>query len=114
MPASDGSASAPMVSNLEFTTTEVLAARLYTGPMFTKYNAVLRGHTGNKYLEDQFKQLCENNMYASTLHAINSAIIKLSADFSSSSSIFAPRIFTNSSLSDAFSAAVSCEVCYTL
>ena len=42
-----------------------------------RYNAVLRGQTGNAYLEKQFRELCINNMYASTLHSINSAVVML-------------------------------------
>ncbi|KOO21225.1 hypothetical protein Ctob_000811, partial [Chrysochromulina tobinii] len=65
---------------------EVVAARLYTGPLFVKYNAVLRGiDSSNKYLEGEMKKYCAEreggtkiNMYCTTLHCINSAIIKLS------------------------------------
>lgn len=51
---------------------EVVALRLYTGPMFVKYNAVLR----------RFPQCVVNglkgNRYTTTIHAIVSGIIKLS------------------------------------
>ncbi|KAK3252495.1 hypothetical protein CYMTET_38205 [Cymbomonas tetramitiformis] len=49
---------------------EIIALRLYTGPMFTKYNSLLRKvlngevHTGNRYVN--------------TIIAINSGILKLS------------------------------------
>jgi hypothetical protein len=43
---------------------EVAGARLYTGPMYVCYNNVLRARTRGKYV--------------TTLHAINSAVIKLS------------------------------------
>jgi len=58
---------------------EFVATRLYTGPMFVKYNAVLRGiDTDVRPLEARFQSLCRGNRYASTLHCINSAVVKLS------------------------------------
>lgn len=51
---------------------EVVALRLYTGPMFSKYNAVLRG-----FPTDVVNQLY-GNKYVTTLHTIVSGIIKLS------------------------------------
>jgi hypothetical protein len=57
---------------------EVLAGRLYTGPMYQKYNAVLRACTEDPYLVDCAKKICKGNSYATTIHAINSAVIKLS------------------------------------
>ena len=57
---------------------EVLAGRLYTGPMYQKYNAVLRACTGDAYLVDCAKKICRGNSYQTTIHAINSAVIKLS------------------------------------
>ena len=88
---------------------EALGARLYTGPLFVKYNAVLRGLESEvDFLRNQMVQLCcpkviaddfmggaqasnpamgsltyagarkELNTYTTTLHAINSSIIKLS------------------------------------
>ena len=63
---------------------EFHAARLYTGPMFMKYNAVLRG-LGEKglpnsgtALEKQMTELCGDSRYVTTLHCISSAIVKLS------------------------------------
>ena len=86
---------------------EVLAARLYTGPLFVKYNAVLRGlHSTSPFLRNSLVQLCcapdvvrrymggartheeakgglpwasalaQCNKYVTTLHAINSCIVK--------------------------------------
>ena len=77
---------------------EVIAARLYTGPLFVKYNAVLRGlHSENTFLRQQMVSLCcapgvaasfsggtlpwdsaraQSNKYVTTLHAINSCIVK--------------------------------------
>ena len=63
---------------------EFHAARLYTGPMFMKYNAVLRGlgekglPNSGKALEDRMTELCVDSRYVTTLHCINSAIVKLS------------------------------------
>jgi hypothetical protein len=48
------------------TKTEIIAARLYTGPMFMKYNAALRDTKANKH------------RYLYTLHVLSSCIIKLS------------------------------------
>ena len=47
---------------------EVLGARLYTGPQFMHYNASLRN--------DPLDTMC-GNRYVTTIHCINSAIIKL-------------------------------------
>ena len=63
---------------------EFQAARLYTGPMSMKYNAVLRGlgeaglPNSSKVLFDNMKKLCGDNRYVTTLHCISSAIVKLS------------------------------------
>mmetsp|Transcript_19149 Transcript_19149/g.54411 ORF Transcript_19149/g.54411 Transcript_19149/m.54411 type:complete len:422 (-) Transcript_19149:757-2022(-) len=98
---------------------EVIGGRLYTGPLFVKYNAVLRGlqskdphlrrefirmcalkETFDKYVEEserepqkmlmeQIFECCKverawedalklSNKYASTIHAINSCIVKAS------------------------------------
>ena len=78
---------------------EVIAARLYTGPMYVKYNAVLRGlrsqsaflrntlvvlccpkaiadeYTGGTLSFDEASELL--NKYTTTLHSINSSIVKL-------------------------------------
>ena len=56
---------------------EALAARLYTGPMYEKYNAALRSFSGDPFLADRFKKLCLGNYYPTTIHAINSCVIKL-------------------------------------
>ena len=78
---------------------ELIAINLYTGPLFLKYNAVLRGLRSTvpflintmitlccskevtaKYKDGSitFEEACSHvNMYTTTLHAINSAIIKL-------------------------------------
>ena len=56
---------------------EFYGARLYTGPMYLKYNAVLRGRQFES-ARANFEELCGGNTYATTLHCINSSIIKLS------------------------------------
>ena len=58
---------------------EAIAVRLYTGPMFLKYNGVLRGLQSKlPFFVQRFERLCRGNRYTTTLHALNSAIIKLS------------------------------------
>jgi GGDEF domain-containing protein len=63
---------------------EFIASRLYTGPMFQKYNAVLRANAGDakktpKWMKDYFQQLCKGNRYTTTIWVLNSAIVKLKA-----------------------------------
>ena len=58
-----------------------VALRLYTGPLFYKYNNVLRGVTvaGVKGpLNWLWMKLCHGNRYTNTLHAITAAINKCS------------------------------------
>ena len=57
--------------------------------MYLKYNAALR-HKGmmnsdataesKEYSERQFQELCVGNYYVSTLHAINSSVVKLGSE----------------------------------
>lgn len=54
---------------------EFLGGRLYTGPMFVKYNSVLRRHTKVPFMEKAFWTLCDGNAYVTTLHAINSVLV---------------------------------------
>jgi len=57
---------------------EFLAARLYTGPMFMKYNLVLRAvGSGSERLLAQMNTSCRDNRYVTTLHVINSSVVKL-------------------------------------
>eukprot|EP00457_Paulinella_chromatophora_P000677 gb/GEZN01000677.1/.p1 GENE.gb/GEZN01000677.1/~~gb/GEZN01000677.1/.p1 ORF type:complete len:1038 (-),score=126.73 gb/GEZN01000677.1/:748-3453(-) len=57
---------------------EVIGLRLYTGPMFMKYNTLLRGlSSGLEWMEKQFQTLCQGNTYTTTVHVINSALVKL-------------------------------------
>lgn len=58
------------------TEAEMTALVLYTGPMFRRYNAVLR-----QFPDDDVKSLGGNN-YATTIHCIVSGVIKLSKDMS--------------------------------
>lgn len=58
-----------------------VSLRLYTGPMFFKYNNVLRGVDvpGCKApCRDLFMMLCQGNLYGNTLHVIAASINKLS------------------------------------
>merc|ERR1740130_1242046 len=84
----------------EVTIAEVIGLRLYTGPLFVKYNSVLRGLNSEvDSLQKQLVSLCcaaevseqlanktisfaqargKVNLYTMTLHVINSGIIKTS------------------------------------
>ena len=85
---------------------EQVAARMYTGPMYMKYNLVLRGMGAGRHTKiyEEYERVCKLNTcarrdaaqtqaahdphllsplppllrYTTTLHVINSAIIKLS------------------------------------
>lgn len=65
-------------STAPVTLAEMIACRLYTGPLFVKYNSTLRKFTGVGLFEDQCASLCLGNPYTTTLHTINSGLIKLS------------------------------------
>eukprot|EP00966_Prymnesium_polylepis_P130648 3022120-Prymnesium_polylepis.2 len=57
---------------------EFIGARLYTGPMFEKYNAVVRGLGSlSGRLRRAYSNLCNGNKYVTTLHVINNAVLKL-------------------------------------
>ena len=43
---------------------EAVGGRLYTGPMYEKYNLVLRSMSGVAFLKKRWEQLCLGNMYA--------------------------------------------------
>jgi energy-converting hydrogenase Eha subunit B len=43
-----------------------------------QYNHVLRAKSGNAFIVDMTKKMCKDNTYPTTIHAINSLIIKLS------------------------------------
>ena len=65
---------------------ELIGGRMYTGPLFIKYNLVLRAkpkaakHEGDyaKKLLDDHARTCKGNLYATTIHVLNSCIVKLS------------------------------------
>lgn len=57
---------------------EFVGARLYTGPLYLKYNAVLRGCGIKGFMEKKWMELCLGNKYTTTIHVINSAVVKLS------------------------------------
>ena len=54
-------------------------ARLYTGPMFMKYNAVLRGVPAASpgWLREAMDGLCRGNRYVTKLHCVDSALVEL-------------------------------------
>ena len=58
-----------------------VALRLYTGPMFFKYNTVLRGADVEgcciPYFQGLFMKLCHGNVYKNTMHAITAGIAKM-------------------------------------
>lgn len=55
---------------------EFIGARLYTGPCYFKYNAALRG-ISIASMEERWMNLNRGNKYTTTLHVINSAVVKL-------------------------------------
>lgn len=59
---------------------ELVSGRLYTGPLFQKYNGVLRGISDESppFMRSDYERLCCGNKYETTLQVLNSAIIKLS------------------------------------
>ena len=56
---------------------EFLGARLYTGPMYLKYNGLLRSLSGDARLVEAVDRMTLGNKYCTTLHAINSAVVKM-------------------------------------
>ena len=54
------------------TSIEMTGGRLYTGPLYVKYNAVLRGEQSSDLAS------CHGNTYTTSLHVINSCIVKTS------------------------------------
>lgn len=65
---------------------EFIAARLYTGPMFQKYNSALRAKAMSNqsarppdWMIKQYEELCKDNKYTTTIWVLNSAIVKLKA-----------------------------------
>ena len=63
----------PRVQDSEF-----YGGRLYTGPLFEKYNAVLRAMPNLvPFFVNSYMKLCMGNRYVGTLHAINRLLLKL-------------------------------------
>ena len=57
---------------------EFVAARMYTGPCYIKYNTTLRALPGkNPALSKMYEKLCCGNRYEATVHLISAAITKL-------------------------------------
>eukprot|EP01052_Picozoa_sp_SAG31_P015468 SAG31_NODE_994_length_10499_cov_6.293452_6_plen_2190_part_01 len=68
--------------NLKITTVELIAMRLYTGPCFVLYNGVLRTMASGGIIAFGFPPhligKSVNGRFTTTLHAINSGVIKVS------------------------------------
>jgi hypothetical protein len=56
---------------------EMIAARLYTGPMFAKYNLILRAKSNLPFFTARAAATCRESKYVTTLHSVNSAVVKL-------------------------------------
>jgi hypothetical protein len=56
----------------------LLDRRVLCSPDCAQYNSVLRAKSKVPFLVDQWKALCRGNNYVTTIHAINSCVIKLS------------------------------------
>ena len=57
---------------------EFLALRAYTGPMFEKYNVVLRSATAAIFRKMMEELQLTDNRYETTIHLLSAAVIKLS------------------------------------
>ena len=57
---------------------ELVGGRMYTGACYAKYNAVLRAKSKDPYLVEQMKKTTLGNTYTTSIHAINSCVLKLS------------------------------------
>ena len=58
---------------------EFYGGRLYTGPLFEKYNGVLRGLPNRvPFFVTGYMERCLGNRYVATIHAINRCLVKLS------------------------------------
>ena len=61
------------------TDAEFVGCRLYTGPLFVKYNGVLRGAHGRvPAFVATMEEMCRGNLYATTLHTIADGMRRLS------------------------------------
>ena len=48
-----------------------------TGPMYHKYNLVLRAKSDSEFIQKLKREACDDNDYVSTIHAINSCVVKM-------------------------------------
>ena len=55
-----------------------IGAYFCTGPRLFEYNAILRSFTNGDFPKNPCKNLCKGNKYVTTLHAVNSGLLKLS------------------------------------
>ena len=58
---------------------ELIAGRLYTGPMYMKYNGVLRAKSKDPHLVDAAKKLTRGNGYATSIRASTVSLVALLA-----------------------------------
>ena len=56
---------------------EFYALRCYTGPLFVKYNTILRAGSGVEFFKSKVASLCMGNYYPTTLSLLYAAIIKM-------------------------------------
>lgn len=61
---------------------DMIALRIYSGPMGVKFNKMIRAHTAGHreeqaWRKDEERKLCLGNKYSTTIHVIQSAIAKL-------------------------------------
>jgi hypothetical protein len=59
---------------------ELLAGRLYSGPMFLKYNLVCRAvvKEAPPFMKADFERCCRGNKFTTTIHVLNSLVVKCS------------------------------------
>ena len=63
-----------------FSRAMLVGGRLYTGPLFVKYNAILRGvkEGAPAFFRKKLDELCGDNRYTTSIHVINAALVSLS------------------------------------
>ena len=49
---------------------ELVGARMYTGPIYVKYSAVMRAFSPVPFLAEQAKKLCQGNKYVTSIFAL--------------------------------------------
>jgi hypothetical protein len=53
---------------------EVISGRMYTGPVFHKYNLVLRASgNGPAWMKEKYERTCLGNTYTTTLHVVSNS-----------------------------------------